>query len=193
MKFIELTIKGISYSQIQTGAYALILEESATNKKISIIIGGFEAQSIALALEKDITSPRPLTHDLFLSLATKFNIKVSYVLIYKLQEGVFYSNIVFKSIDSDKEEIIDARTSDAIAIAVRFNAPIYTHLEVVAKAGIDLEIEIVNNTPSKESLSKSTKEKTNNELQKEIDSAIFNEEYEKAAKLRDELNKRNTG
>ena len=136
---ISLVIKGISYSQTQTGAYALILEEESGTRKLPIIIGSFEAQSIALALEKDLSSPRPLTHDLFLSLGSEFNISVEFVYIYKLEDGVFYSYIVFVDGNGKRSEI-DSRTSDAIALAVRFNAPIFAYEEVVEKAGIQLDI-----------------------------------------------------
>lgn len=193
MELIELSIKGISYSQIQTGAYALILQESSRNRKLPIIIGGFEAQSIALALEKDIKSPRPLTHDLFVTFAKQFNIELVYVVIYKLQEGVFYSNIVFRKSDDLKEISIDSRTSDAIAIAIRFNAPIYTSKEIIDKAGIDIELEenrnaLTDETFQKNSTSKS--KKTIQELENEISKALEEENYEKAAKIRDEIENR---
>ncbi len=194
---ISLVIKGISYSQTQTGAYALILEEESGYRKLPIIIGSFEAQSIALALEKDITPPRPLTHDLFLSLGEAFNLNVETVYIYKLEDGVFYSNIVF--IDGDGKRVeIDSRTSDAIALAVRFNAPIYAYENVVEKAGIhldivqdeeqemtdDLDFDLMDEMSNAESeffgLSKE-------ELEEKMKEAVMNEDYELAALLRDEI------
>lgn len=194
---ISLVIKGISYSQTQTGAYALILEEESGYRKLPIIIGSFEAQSIALALEKDITPPRPLTHDLFLSVGEAFDLKVETVYIYKLEEGVFYSNIVFINGEGKRSEI-DSRTSDAIALAVRFNAPIYAYENVVEKAGIHLDI--VQNENDEEiddldfdlmdDLSEAQSEffgLSKEELEEKMKEAVMNEDYELAALLRDEI------
>ena len=198
---ISLVIKGISYSQTQTGAYALILEEESGLRKLPIIIGSFEAQSIALALEKDITPPRPLTHDLFVSLGEAFNLRVETVYIYKLEDGVFYSNIVFVNEKGERSEI-DSRTSDAIALAVRFNAPIFAYEHVVEKAGIHLEIiqdeedhieramnqideeiDLLEDENFGTDFSGWTKEELENEMKK----AVMNEDYELAARLRDEI------
>ena len=133
MSLVKLTIKGISYSQTQNGAYALILNEVDGDRKLPIVIGAFEAQSIAIALEKEIKPPRPLTHDLFKNFADRFGIIVKQVIIHKLVDGVFYSSIIC---ERDKiEEIIDARTSDAIALALRFSAPIFTYKNILEKAG----------------------------------------------------------
>lgn len=198
---ISLVIKGISYSQTQTGAYALILEEESGSRKLPIIIGSFEAQSIALALEKDITPPRPLTHDLFVTLGESFNIKVETVYIYKLEDGVFYSNIVFVSETGQRSEI-DSRTSDAIALAVRFNAPIFAYEQVVEKAGIHLDIiqEEEENIQramdemdeeidfmSEDEISSDFSGWTKEELEDEMKKAVMNEDYELAARLRDEI------
>ena len=137
MSLVRLTIKGISYSQTQNGAYALLLSEVDGEKQLPIVIGAFEAQSIAIALEKDIRPPRPLTHDLFKSFSERFSIIVKQVIIHKLVDGVFYSSLIC---ERDKiEEIIDARTSDAIALALRFNAPIFTYQNILDKAGIYLK------------------------------------------------------
>ena len=137
MSLVKLSIKGISYSQTQNGAYALILNEVDGERKLPIVIGAFEAQSIAIALEKEIKPPRPLTHDLFKNFAERFDIVVKQVIIHKLVDGVFYSSIIC---ERDKiEEIIDARTSDAIALALRFNAPIFTYKNILEKAGIYLK------------------------------------------------------
>ena len=137
MSLVKLTIKGISYSQTQNGAYALILNEVDGERKLPIVIGAFEAQSIAIALEKEIKPPRPLTHDLFKNFAERFDIVVKQVIIHKLVDGVFYSSIIC---ERDKiEEIIDARTSDAIALALRFSAPIFTYKNILDKAGIYLK------------------------------------------------------
>lgn len=198
---VKLNIKGISSSQTQTGAYALILEEELGQRKLPIIIGNFEAQSIALALEKDIHTPRPLTHDLFVSIGKAFQFYVKGVFIHKLEDGVFYSNILFEDKDG-KEEEIDSRTSDAIALAIRFNAPIFAFESVMDKAGIHLEIqereertltnaikEIEQELSKIESKSDFTSKSTE-ELESELLEAVKNEDYELAARLRDELDKR---
>ncbi len=198
---VKLVIKGISYSQTQTGAYALILEEEIGGRKLPIIIGSFEAQSIALALEKDINPPRPLTHDLFLSLGEQFNFKVKSVYIYKLEDGVFYSNIVFIDETGQIAEI-DSRTSDAIALAIRFSAPIFAFEEVVEKAGIHLDIireEEENISQAMQQIEEEVKamssvldyaDWTVEELEEEMKKAVMEEDYELAARLRDELDKR---
>lgn len=198
---MKLNIKGISYSQTQTGAYALILEEELGSRKLPIIIGGFEAQSIALALEKEIKTPRPLTHDLFVSIGRVFDFQVKGVFIHKLEDGVFYSNILLGD-SLGKEEEIDSRTSDAIALAIRFDAPIYALESVMEKAGIYLDVQ----EKEEESIEKAIKEieremakqedvsalstKSTEELQQEMNEAVKNEDYALAARLRDELDKR---
>ncbi|MCM5661518.1 bifunctional nuclease family protein [Galbibacter mesophilus] len=203
MSLVKLNIKGISYSQTQNGAYALILNEVDGERKLPIVIGAFEAQSIAIALENEIKPPRPLTHDLFKSFADRFEIVVKQVIIHKLVDGVFYSSIIC---ERDKiEEIIDARTSDAIALALRFNAPIFTYKNILDKAGIYLKFApkdekeqqeesiIVDEVLSNESAPKSeTSYKTYSlqELYTMLDGAVNNEDYEKAAKIRDEISKR---
>ncbi len=139
MSLVRLNIKGISYSQTQSGAYALVLSEVDGTKNLPIVIGAFEAQSIAIALEKEIRPPRPLTHDLFKTFADRFEINVKQVIIHKLVDGVFFSSLIC---ERDRlEEIIDTRTSDAIALAVRFNAPIFTYENILDKAGIYLKVE----------------------------------------------------
>jgi len=201
MSLIKLTIKGISYSQTQTGAYALVLSEIDGNRTLPIIIGAFEAQSIAIALEKEIRPPRPLTHDLFKTFANKYFINIKQVIIHKLVDGVFFSSLTSEK--EGVEEIIDARTSDAIAIAVRFNAPIYTYENILDKAGIYLKVEDELSLESpeldtddlmEEIISETSKEakgkKSLKELYKELDAAVANENYELAAKIRDEISKR---
>ena len=138
MSLVRLNIKGISYSQTQNGAYALILSEENGDRKLPIVIGAFEAQSIAIALEKEIMPPRPLTHDLFKTFAKRYKIVVKQVIIHKLLDGVFYSSIICER--EKIEEIIDARTSDAIALALRFNAPIFTYKNILDQAGIHTEV-----------------------------------------------------
>ena len=198
---VKLVIKGISYSQTQTGAYALILEEEVGGRKLPIIIGSFEAQSIALALEKDINPPRPLTHDLFISLGKEFKFSVKSVYIYKLADGVFYSNIVFTDETGQIAEI-DSRTSDAIALAIRFSAPIYAYTEVVEKAGIQLDIlrdEEEGINQAMQQIEEEVKAMTSSidyqewsveEIEEEMKRAVMEEDYELAARLRDELDKR---
>jgi len=209
MSLVRLKIKGISYSQTQNGAYALILNEVDGDRKLPIVIGAFEAQSIAIALEKEIKPPRPLTHDLFKNFSDRFSIIIKQVIIHKLVDGVFYSSIIC---ERDKiEEIIDARTSDAIALALRFSAPIFTYKTILDKAGIFLKFsskdqDKVDNTdsimvneilqegetvPIEQGATDGYTELTIDELNKELDKAVVNEDYEKAAKLRDEISKRN--
>jgi bifunctional DNase/RNase len=202
MSLIKLTIKGISYSQTQSGAYALVLSEIEGTRTLPIIIGAFEAQSIAIALEKEIRPPRPLTHDLFKTFSERFEIKVKQVIIHKLVDGIFFSSLVCEK--DGVEEIIDARTSDAIAIAIRFLAPIYTYENILDKAGIYLKIE--EELAIKESLDPETVEVTLEETQPrsstsfsadslqelhdQLSEAVANEDYELAAKIRDEISKR---
>ena len=202
MKLIQLKIKGISYSETQTGAYALILNEVDGNRKLPIIIGGFEAQSIAIALEKELRPKRPLTHDLFKNFAERFSVYVKQVIIHKLVDGVFYSSLIC---ERDKiEEIIDSRTSDAIALALRYNAPIYTYDSILKKAGFTAAVssgekklsednwiqnfvsEQKNITDLKEDLSKLSLKK----LKDLLSNLVLQENYEKAARVRDELSKR---
>ncbi len=203
MSLVRLNIKGISYSQTQNGAYALILSEVDGDRKLPIVIGAFEAQSIAIALEKEIKPPRPLTHDLFKNFSDRFEIVVKQVIIHKLVDGVFYSSLIC---ERDKiEEIIDARTSDAIALALRFNAPIFTYKNILDKAGIYLKGEADTMTPppaagetdideiiheSIESPGSDYKKMSLDELETLLSQAVKNEDYEKAARLRDEISKR---
>jgi len=205
MSLVKLTIKGISYSQTQNGAYALILNEVDGDRKLPIVIGAFEAQSIAIALEKEIKPPRPLTHDLFKSFADRFDIVIKQVIIHKLVDGVFYSSIIC---ERDKiEEIIDARTSDAIALALRFHAPIFTYKNILDKAGVYLNAsstELDGNNDLDTSLqSDKTDKSTKNEEQKSgyakfsllelhelLEGAVQDEDYEKAVRIRDEISKR---
>lgn len=205
MSLVRLNIKGISYSQTQNGAYALILNEVDGDRKLPIVIGAFEAQSIAIALEKEIRPPRPLTHDLFKNFADRFDIIVKQVIIHKLVDGVFYSSLIC---ERDKiEEIIDARTSDAIALALRFQAPIFTYKNILDKAGIYLKVNpkkeddeeqdsilvddlIVEEIEAASAEQEGYKNKSQEELNKLLEEAVNNEDYETAAKIRDEISKR---
>ena len=139
MNLIQLLINGISYSQTQNGAYALILSEIEGERKLPIVIGTNEAQSIAIAIEKEIKPPRPLTHDLFKNFCVRFDIKIKQVIIHKLVDGVFYSSVICER--DGIEEIIDSRSSDAIALAIRFEAPIYTYENILEKAGVVIKVE----------------------------------------------------
>tara|TARA_B000000477_G_scaffold71518_1_gene60015 strand:- start:325 stop:891 length:567 start_codon:yes stop_codon:yes gene_type:complete len=187
MNLVELNVNRISYSQSQNGAYALILEEIDGKRKLPIVIGGFEAQSIAIALDKEIQPPRPLTHDLFKSLAINYEIKIKQVIIHKLVDGIFYSSIICKR--DNEEEIFDARTSDAIALALRFDSPIFTYDKMLNKAGIILKKEVSEKKTEKK-FDESLKGLSIKDLNKKISDAIENENYELAAKLRDEINQR---
>jgi len=202
MSLILLTIKGISYSQTQSGAYALVLSEMEGTRTLPIIIGAFEAQSIAIALETEIRPPRPLTHDLFKTFSDRFEINVKEVIIHKLVDGVFFSSLICER--EGKEEVIDSRTSDAIAIAVRFNAPIYTYENILDKAGVYLKAEeemAIQNKKEPSDISFELEEvpqkEENNfsslslkELHNQLNNAVSNENYEIAAKIRDEISKR---
>lgn len=202
MQQIRLYVKGLSYSQTQSGAYALVLGEENGERRLPIIIGGFEAQSIAIALEKDMNPPRPLTHDLFKNFADQFHIGLKEVLIHKLQDGVFYSTLVCER--DGESHSLDARTSDAVALAIRFKTPIYTYQEILDKAGIILGEstgkEESTDTKSSVSLAKasstenpgaeSVKGQSLESLKKQMDEAVRNEDYERAARLRDEIDKR---
>ena len=199
MSLVKLNIKGISYSQTQSGAYALVLSEEDGTRTLPIVIGAFEAQSIAIALEKEIKPPRPLTHDLFKSFADRFNIHINQVIIHKLVDGVFYSSLICER--DGIEEIIDTRTSDAIALATRFNAPIFTYENILDKAGIYLKMKTEDEEENEEVIlddliteaveEVSYKTKTIEDLNKQLEDAVANEDYELAARLRDEINKRN--
>lgn len=200
MNKIRLNVLGISYSQTQTGAYALVLAEENGKRRIPIIVGGFEAQAIAIQLE-GLKPPRPLTHDLFFNFAKSFNIDLIEVTIHKLEEGVFHSKLTCRSVDQTIE--IDTRTSDAIALALRFKCPIFTTSDIIDRAGIVLDFE-QNQESFEEPGEKETKEMEVKdeksiknlaqydaaELKRLLDEAIKDEDYEKASMIRDEMNRR---
>lgn len=193
MEKVKLEIIGLSYSQTQSGAYALVLAEAGGKRRLPIIIGGFEAQAIAIELEK-MTPTRPLTHDLFKSFAVAFSINVKEVVIYNLVEGIFYSKLICEREGQITE--IDARTSDAIAIGVRFNCPVYTFESILASAGILLDENSADNDfnfgEEEEEAEKveSTEELSVQELETQLNTALENEDYELASKLRDLINKK---
>jgi bifunctional DNase/RNase len=201
MNKVKLNVLGISYSQTQTGAYALVLAEENGRRRIPIIVGGFEAQAIAIQLE-GLKPPRPLTHDLFLNFARTFNVDLLEITVYKLEEGVFFSKL---TCDNGQRIIeIDARTSDAIALALRFKCPIYTTEEILKKAGIILDFEkeaavqSANDpaTPPRSisiqdnSLTDELKNNNLQELKDLLNEAILGENYERASLIRDEINRR---
>ena len=188
-KKIPLKVIGLSHSHTQTGAYALILEDEAGKRRLPIIIGNFEAQSIAIELEK-MKPGRPLTHDVFYTVANTFDISLKEVIIYNLVEGVFYAKLILDN--GIKEEEIDARSSDAIALAVRFKCPIYTDEFVVNQAGISIEEEDAPKSSSEEPSreTSSMKKLSKKELETRLDKAIEEENYEQASKLRDEIDRR---
>ena len=198
MNLVQLLINGISYSQTQNGAYALILSEMEGERKLPIVIGTNEAQSIAIAIEKEIKPPRPLTHDLFKNFCVRFDIKIKQVIIHKLVDGVFYSSVICER--DGIEEIIDSRSSDAIALAIRFEAPIYTYENILEKAGVIIKVEKeidersllkeLFSDENSEVASSELKEKTTKELEELLKIAIQNENYESAAKIRDEISNR---
>jgi len=194
LKKVKLEIVGLSYSQTQTGAYALVLGETKGKRRLPIIIGGFEAQAIAIELEK-MTPSRPLTHDLFKSFAEGFNINVKEVIIYNLVEGMFFAKLITHN--GEKEVEIDARTSDAIALAVRFNCPINTYEFILSQAGILLDDDAISGAEAaleKEDLVEIEEsdylKKSTEELKQLLETALSDEDYEKASRIRDELNNR---
>ena len=194
MEKIKLDIAGLSYSQTQSGAYALVLSEVIGKRRLPIIIGSFEAQAIAIELEK-MTPSRPLTHDLFKNFADNFKINLVDVIIYNLVEGIFFAKLICEL--DGKEVEIDSRTSDAIALAVRFESPIYTYEFVLNSAGIILDDEELsendNITPeiNLEDITNDPAERlTLKELKKQLKNSIENEDYEAASRFRDEINKR---
>ena len=201
MELVELKIQGISYSDNTSGAFALILQETNGSRKLPIVIGGFEAQAIAIGLEKKIKTSRPLTHELFKSFADKFGIKLNHIIISKLKDGVFFSNIVCENNDDIIK--IDSRTSDAIALSIRFNIPIFVKKDILDESGFDddekysEEINFADNNFFKDEnsdksykKSKDIKKISTNNIKKMLENSLQNEDYEMAARLRDELNSR---
>ena len=193
MDYKKLTIRGISYSQTQSGAYALLLEHEETNIKLPVVIGNFEAHSISLGLEKDIHPPRPLTHDLFSKFVVATHFEITSVIIYQIIDGVFFSNINFKNKTTDEELILDARTSDAVAMAVRFDAPIYTTQQVLDEAGILLELDV----PSKDAETQedliaegNLSSLTNEDLSKLLEDAVKDEDFDAALEIQEEIKRR---
>ncbi|MFN3271658.1 MAG: bifunctional nuclease family protein [Cloacibacterium caeni] len=195
MDYKQLIVRGISYSQTQSGAYALLLEHEETGVKLPVVIGNFEAQSISLGLEKDLRPPRPLTHDLFTKFVNSTHYTLESVIIYQIIDGVFFSNLNFKNTENGEELILDSRTSDAVAMAVRFDAPIYTTEQVLNEAGILLEIDNNNELPEPETALESEtsdlRKLSTEELQILLDDAVREEDYDSAMEIQEELKRRN--
>lgn len=200
MEKVKLEIIGLSYSQTQSGAYALVLSEVNGPRRLPIIIGGFEAQAIAIELENMVPT-RPLTHDLFKNFALAFDISILEVIIYNLEEGIFHSKLICSR--EGKEIELDARTSDAIALAVRFKCDVYTYESILSSAGVRLDQEEnadaevsqeIDEEETQKKVGKKGKNKLSNlsitELETRLERAVEEENYELASKLRDELAKR---
>lgn len=190
MQLIQLDIVGLSYSQTQSGAYALVLGELTGNRRLPIIIGNFEAKAIAIALEAEVKPKRPITHDLFTSFCKGYKIQVQKIFISTIKSGIF-SSIIYCVDNNGNEVELDARTSDAIAIAVRFNAPIFTLEAIMQEAGIILDRELPMQSEETQSTEKS--EFTNlskEELNEALEKAVQEENYERASKIRDEIKNR---
>ena len=182
---VALSVLGLSASHSQSGAYALILQEEEGSSRIPIIIGSAEAQAIAIALE-GLKPPRPLTHDLFVNLSQAYSINLLEVEINKIEEGIFYAQLVFKS--KENKVIIDARTSDAIALAIRFQVPIYATTEVLRKAGIMMEEHKSSKASTKKKTEKPlTKAEQISLLKKQLKKAIKQENYEEASRIKSEI------
>ena len=192
MDYKKLIIRGISYSQTQSGAYALLLEHPETGVKLPVGIGSFEAQSISMGLEKDLKPPRPLTHDLFAEFVENARYTLESVVIYKIVDGVFFSNINFVNRLLGDSITLDARTSDAVAMAVRFDAPVYTTKEVLNEAGILLNLDFhEEDSNDADEEPAYTPSKSIQELQSELDDAVKNEDFDLAIKIQEEIKARN--
>lgn len=214
MEFYRLEVVGITYSHSQKGAYTLLLESKQKRVKIPIVIGAFEAQAIALAIEKDFIPKRPLTHELFHEFLNEFSIKISSVWIYQLLEGVFYTYIFCEH--NNKEKKIQSRVSDAVALAIRSNAPIFATNSILDAAGVEIEINPFVDETQDEEMKEYASELENDvdifeifeqlnlsnessnvlegfsvsELKENLEQALKKEDFEFAALLRDELNRR---
>jgi len=197
---IKLEILGLSSSQSQSGSFALVLGEHKGVRRLPIIIGMFEAQAIAIEIEK-IVPNRPMTHDLFKSFAYSFNFTISEIVISDLKEGVFFAKIVCS--DGVKSIEVDARPSDAIAIGLRFSVPIYTYETILSEAGIvltdeseeqeksEIKSKVRSSSKGKKPTNEQLKDQSSERLKELLNEAIKREDYERAAKIRDEINRRN--
>ncbi len=196
MDRIQLNILSLSYSQTQTGAYALVLGEMNGKRRLPVIIGGFEAQAIVIELEK-MKPSRPLTHDLFKTFADTFKIKIKEVIIYNLVEGIFFAKLICEH--NGKTIELESRTSDAIALAVRVGCPVFTYEFILSTAGIILEEDVIKSKTKLEEVedesiepekAKDIESLSITELKRQLKKAVENERYEEASRLRDEINRR---
>ena len=194
MQHIELTVKGLSYSQGKSGAYALILAETGEGgRKLPVVIGGAEAQSIAVAMEKSVAPPRPLTHDTWKNMLNELGVTLEKIVIHRLVNGVFYASLY--TVDtSGTPHVFDSRPSDAVALAVRFECPIFATPEIMEHAGITEKEETKADTSTMEEdydidHPEVSKEESREELELLLSEAVENEDYELAARLRDKLDK----
>ena len=202
---VRLHVKGLTYSERPTGAYALLLESEGDKRKLPIVIGAFEAQSIAIALDKMTRPPRPMTHDLFASVMESHHIELTEVIIQDLQDGVFYAVLVYAK--GSDVRMTDARPSDAIALALRADCPIYAHQSVMDKASMaesEAKVAAANPDESPEDVAADSEESaletaetqralsqaSAETLEDLLNRALEHEDYELAARIRDELNKR---
>ena len=190
MNKIKLQTKSIQYSNSQSGAYVIILDDIEKTRRLPIVIGGFEARAIAFVLE-DIAPTRPLTHDLFKSFSDEYSINLKEIVICKFQEGIFYSKMVFEQSGEEKE--VDARTSDAIALALRFKAPIYVYEDIIEETGIELDEDLDKDLDDIDDTNEPENELERYnlmELENILKEAIEEEDYERASQIRDEINRR---
>lgn len=193
MQEIEITVKGLSYSQGKSGAYALILAEKGPDaRKLPVVIGGAEAQSIAVALEKSIAPPRPMTHDTWQNMLDELGTQIEKVLIHRLVNGVFYASIYARN-EHGAQLIFDSRPSDAVALAVRVDCPIYVLASILEQAGITEKEERVADGVEEDVAEERTPSETEADsialLEKQLEEAVENEDYELAARLRDRIDK----
>ena len=193
MELIQLDIIGLSNSQTQTGAFALVLAELTGKRRLPIVIGSFEAKAIAIALDPEHKSQRPITHDLFKNICDGFNLKVKKIVISSINVDGIFSSIIYSEDQNGKQIEIDARTSDAVAIAVRFKAPIFTYEAIMDEAGILLDKDFMETDSQKQSIQETDNifdNESDSSLKENLEKAISNEDYELASKIRDEIQKR---
>jgi bifunctional DNase/RNase len=194
MKLIQLDIVGLSNSQTQSGAFALVLGEIGGKRRLPIVIGNFEAKAIAISLDNEYKSQRPITHDLFKTLADGFKINVQKVVISSINSGGIFSSIIYFVDHNGKEVELDSRTSDAVAIAIRFKAPIFTYEAIINEAGIILDKDVISTQSTEPEESQEDfndfKKLSKKELEEKLNEAIENEDYELASKIRDEIKRR---
>jgi bifunctional DNase/RNase len=193
MELIQLDIIGLSNSQTQSGAFALVLAELTGKRRLPIVIGSFEAKAIAIALDTEYKSQRPITHDLFKNICNGFNIKVKKIVISSINIDGIFSSIIYLEDNDGKEIEMDSRTSDAVAIAVRFNAPIFTYEAIMDESGILLDKDIIDSKTENVNSQKNSNifaSESDESLLENLEKAISNEDYELASKIRDEIQKR---